>query len=802
MTAIARELRPAWRALAARPGHSLLVIGVLAAGLACTVFLFVLIDAMLLRPLPFPAPQDLMLAGLRADTSLGDVDPVSDRDLLAIREHVAGVADTAGVARSTINLSDLDRPERYNGAHASINLFRVLGVAPMLGRDFIDADGVPGAPPVAMLSYDLWQSRYGGDPRIVGHTIRIDAQAATVIGVMPRDFSFPRREELWVASPLSLTGTSDHYSYWVVLRRHADAQPAAVAAALEAWFAEAARAQPAIFRGAEPRVEPLARMTMDPATRSLFGLLACAALIVLAISCANAANLMLMRAMDERRNLALHVALGATRSRLVTRVLMQSVLLGGVAAGTALLLATVAANWQDGAMHQSEFALRWVHLSIGPTVIALALVTGIAAASIASVLPALHIGDATAAGLAEDSRNVAGHSSRWSRWLLFGQVAMSSALLVCVGALVRSVEGMQRVDLGIDRAHLVTARVLLSPKIYSTVDDQLKMFDRIGEHLRADAGVVDASLGTALPGTYYNDIVGIVPADAHDAGDVLPQIGYAGVDDHFLAAWGVKLDAGRFFDAHDTADGARVAVVDRRFVERFGDGKPILGRSFRIDPRESTNAPVRIVGVVGPVTLEPPGAAPLPTMLVPFRQAPFKIASIAVRTRGDANAFIPRLHELMREVDADTPLYWVRDYAAVLGDMSFDERLVTERFALFGVIALGLAAASLYGVMAFTVVRRTREIGVRRALGAPAWRVLSDLFARLGVQLSLGLGVGLGVGVALSRLVSQSLPSIAASSMLDLGAVAVVLTLVATLAATIPAMRALHVDPMVALRSE
>jgi hypothetical protein len=240
-----------------------------------------------------------------------------------------------------------------------------------------------------MLSYDLWQSRYGGDPRIVGHTIRIDAQAATVIGVMPRDFSFPRREELWVASPLSLTGTSDHYSYWVVLRRHADAQPAAVAAALEAWFAEAARAQPAIFRGAEPRVEPLARMTMDPATRSLFGLLACAALIVLAISCANAANLMLMRAMDERRNLALHVALGATRSRLVTRVLMQSVLLGGVAAGTALLLATVAANWQDGAMHQSEFALRWVHLSIGPTVIALALVTGIAAASIASVLPAL-----------------------------------------------------------------------------------------------------------------------------------------------------------------------------------------------------------------------------------------------------------------------------------------------------------------------------------------------------------------------------------------------------------------------------
>ncbi len=802
MTSIAREFRPALRALAARPGHSLLVVGVLAAGLACAVFLFVLIDAMLLRPLPFPSPQNLLLAGLRADTSLGDVDPVSDRDLLAIREHLADVADTAGVARSTINLSDLDRPERYNGGHASINLFRVLGVAPILGRDFIDADGKPGAPPVAMLSYDLWQSRYGGDAHVIGRSIRVDAQAATVIGVMPRDFSFPRREELWVASPLSLMGTLDRYSYWVVLRRHADAQPVAVTAAFDAWFAEAARAQPERFRGAAPRVEPLARMTMDPTTRSLFGLLACAALIVLAIACANTAHLMLMRAMDDRRNLALHVALGASRSRLVARVLIQSALLGVVAAGIALMLASVASRWQEDAMHQSEFALRWLHLSIGPMVVALALMTGIATASIAAVLPALRIGDTTATEMGENSRNLAGHASRWSRWLLFGQVAMSSALLVCVGALVRSVETMRRADLGIDRTHLVTARVLLPQTIYRTTGDQMRMFERIGERLRADPDVIDASLGTALPGTYYNDVFGVVPAGAQDAGAVLPQVGYAGVDDHFLAAWGVKLEAGRFFDAHDTADGARVAVIDRRFAERFGDGKPILGRSFRFDPRESTSAPVTIVGVVGSVTLEPSGAMPLPTMLVPFRQAPFKIASIAVRTRGDANAFVPRLHELMREVDADTPLYWVRDYTAVLNDMSFDERLVTERFALFGLIALCLAAASLYGVMAFMVVRRTREIGVRRALGAPAWRVLSELFARLVLHLALGLGIGLGVGVALSRLLSQSLPSIAAGSMLDLATVALVLASVAALAAAVPAVRALRVDPMVALRSE
>jgi predicted permease len=800
MNSITREFRPALRTLFARPGHSLLVTCVLAVGLACAVFLFVLVDAMLLRPLPFRAPQELLLAGFRADTSLGDVDPVNARDLLGMREHAAAVADTAGVARSTVNLSDMDQPERYNGAHASINLFRLIGVAPILGRDFIDADGQPGAPATVMLSYDLWQSRYGGDPNIAGRVIRVDAQPATVVGVMPRDFSFPRREELWIAVS-SAPMPSDHYKYWVVMRRHADAQPAAVAAALDAWFDEAARAEPERFRDAAPRVGPLARMTLDPATRNLFGLLACAALLVLAIACGNAANLMLMRAVDDRRNLALHVALGASRSRLLARVTMQSALLGIVAAGVALLLAAFASRWQEEAMHQSEFSLRWLHLSIGPSVVAFAFAIGIVASSIAALLPAARIGDVMAAGMSEDSRTVAGSSSRWSRWLLCGQIAMSSALLLCVATLVRSVEAMQRVDLGIDRTHLVTARLLLSQQRYATAADQTKMFDRIGERLRADADIVDASVGTALPGTYFNNIFGIAPA-AGDIGGKLPQVGYAGVDDHFLGAWGVKLANGRFFDTRDTAQGPRVAVVDQRFAERFGDGHPIVGRSFRVDMDADGSQVVTVVGVIGAVTLEPPGSPSLPTLLVPLRQAPFKIASIAVRTRGDANAFIPRLHELMRDVDADTPLYWVRDYDATLRDISFDERLVTQRFTLFGLIALGLAAASLYGVMAFSVVRRTREIGVRRALGAPAWRVLRELFARTGAQLALGLVVGLAGGEALSSLLAHALPSIAPGSAADFVGVSIVLVVVAAIAAAVPALRALRVDPMTALRSE
>jgi putative ABC transport system permease protein len=264
----------------------------------------------------------------------------------------------------------------------------------------------------------------------------------------------------------------------------------------------------------------------------------------------------------------------------------------------------------------------------------------------------------------------------------------------------------------------------------------------------------------------------------------------------------VKLEEGRFFDNRDAADGMHVAVVDRRFAQRFGNSESIIGKTFRINPRDPQADTVTIVGVIGPVMLEPPGDVPLPTLLVPLHQAPFKIASIAVRTRGAAGAFAPRLNALMHEIDADTPLYWMREYDAIVRDMSYGERLVTQRFGVFGLIALALSAASLYGVTTFLVLRRTREIGVRRALGAPGALILRGLFARVGAQLAAGLALGLGAGLAFARLLTQSLPAIAPSGALDVVGVVAVLAVAALLAVAAPAWRALRVDPMLALRHE
>jgi len=804
MIAFLAELRTAARTIAATPAFSALVIGVLASGLACVIFMLAMLDGFLIRPLPFAQPQQLLQAGFFGDGELGDIFPVTRRDFLQIRRQLDATAQVGGVARHTTNLSDLDKPERYNGGHVSANLFRLLGVAPLLGRDFTDADERPGAPAVAMLSYELWQGRYGGDPAVVGRQIRVDAKPVTVIGVMPKDFSYPRRELIWQPATLAEGMAQDEYAYWVVLRRHDDTGDAAVTAAFETWFADAARAEPERFRNQRPRVEPLSDMVMDRTSRSMLGFMLAAVGMVLLIACANAANLLLTRTLGRRQELAVRVALGASRARLISHLFAESLLLSLVATGVALLLAQAALQWQHVLTRQSEFSLLWLHFGIDGTVISFALVAALVTAVVTGVLPALRAGEsALGDGLRDGGRSVAGGLfARASRVLVIGEIALSCALLICLGTLVRGIERLDHTDLGIDVEHLLTARISLPASTYPDDAARLRLYDRLAERLRADADVVDATIGTALPGTWYNeshDLLadGVVPADG-----ALPRVDSGAVDDHFLAAYGVALQQGRFFDARDTGESPRVAVVDRTFAEQYGEHGSVLGRRFRFDPRDPNGALVTVVGIVGALKLETPGTTAQPSVLLPLRQAPYKIASIAVRTRGDADAFAQRLRDIANEVDPDTPLYWVRDYAAVNRSTNFGEHVVAQSFGVFGLIALALAGAGLYGVTAFGVDQRRREIGVRRALGASGARLLGKLFARSFVQLGIGVAIGIGVGIPFARLLGGSLRTIEPG-----GAGVVLATLAVLMAATaiaivVPARRALRVDPIVALRHE
>jgi predicted permease len=464
MSMLVREFRHALRAIGARPAFSALVVGVLSAGLACVVFMLAFLDGFVLKPLPFAAPDELYQAGFLGDGGLGDVFPVSDQDVLGIRAHLAAVADVAAVARSTINLSDMGLPERYNGGHVSANLFRTLGVAPILGRDFLESDNRPGAPAVAMLSYDLWQNRYGGDRTVVGRQIRVDAHPATVIGVMPQDFSYPRREAVWVAASLAQAAARDEYAYWIVLRRHPGIGEAELQGAFGAWFADAAKAEPERLRNLHPRVEPLANMVMDRTTRAMLGMMLAAVFMVLLIACANAANLLLTRTLGRRQELAIRVALGAGRGRLIADRFAQSLLLSLIAVLVALCIARAGLAWQQAALRESEFTLLWLHFDIDATVVVLALAAALLTAFVSGVLPALHASNAAPSQALQDggarTTGSAGFA-RVSRVLVIGEIALSCALVICVGTLVRGIAAFERTDLGIDTNHLLTARVLL-----------------------------------------------------------------------------------------------------------------------------------------------------------------------------------------------------------------------------------------------------------------------------------------------------------------------------------------------------
>lgn len=804
MNALLEELKSATRSITTRPAFSALVVGVLAAGLACVIFMLVMVNGFVLRPLPFAAPEQLLHAGI-ADTHGSDrLDDVTGRDLVSLRRQLAGSADVAGFDQATVNLSDLDRPERFNGATVSANLWRVLGVAPLLGRDFAPEDERPDAPAVVMLSWELWQQRYRGDPAIVGRTVRVNTQPGQVIGVMPPDFSYPYKEVVWIPARLNEHATTaDDGNYTLVLRRHADVGEGAMQAALDSWFARAAEAEPDRFRGLHMAVEPLAWLTVNRTMRTVLDIMLAAVALVLLVACANAANLLLTRTLGRGQELAIRVALGASRARLTLHLLMQSLLLSLAATAIALSLARIGVAWQQDLFRAaSSGPPNWLRFDLDARVVAQVLAVAVLAAVVTGLLPAWRAGGAALAShLRDGTRSIAGgRFASISRALVVGEIVLSCALLISVGTLVRGIVALDRIQPGIDTTHLLTARLGLFTSTYPTGASQVQLYERLTERLRAEPGVVDASAATVLPLRNSNGLE-VLPEGTPFEGGPLPQVRQGAVDDHFLSAYGVHLLRGRFFDTRDRADGERVAVVDGAFAEHYASGGDVIGRRFRTDPR--ANGPlVTVIGVIAPLRLNSPGDTPQPALLTSLRQDPSRFISLAVRTQGDPAAFAPRLSELMREVDADTPLYWVRDYAAVVRDVTYGERVVAQLFGIFGLVALALAGAGLYGVVAFSVGQRTREIGVRRALGAPDARVLRNVFGRTGWQVGVGLALGLAIGIPFTHLLTGSMPSIAALDPRIVAAAVLVLAVAALLAMAVPARRALRVDPMVALRDQ
>lgn len=807
------EFRAALRSLRMRPAFSALVAGVLAVGLACVLFVAGMINGLIIAPLPFEAPERLYDAGLIDNDDAPDADdfdPLEPRMLLEWREQLAGIAEVAGLSQRTVNLSDGERPERFDGAAVTANLFPLLGVPPMLGRGFTSEDERPGAEPVVLLSERVWRDRYLADPAIVGREIRVNARPARVVGVMPPGFGYPYAEKIWVPATLAREDSGERYM--TVLRRAPDASEAALRAALAAWFAEALRRDPERMRSEarEVGVQPLAWEFVDPPTRRLFWGMGAAVLLVLAIACANVTSLLLTQMAARRQELWLRSALGASRGRLALHLLAQTGLLATLALLVAvplsqlLIEATIAAFEAagDGALPV------WMTFGLDARMIGFSIAAAAATALLTALLPAAQVG--AAAGREAGTRVHSGRGfARAGRLLVIGEVALSCALLIAAGVMVQAIVRLDRFDLGLDTSNVLTARIGLFESAYPDAASRNRYVQRLRERLLADPEIESVTFSSSLPGLIGGNV------DVLEQGRPRPQTGLADsghsfVDEAFAATMRAQLRRGRWFNAGDFVPGTRdedgnrdgVIVVDETFARRFAPGTEVLGRRFALEGGSTGGTRyATVVGVVAPVQMDDIDDPVETAVFEPMRAAP-RFFSVLVRTHGEAMRHADDFVRAVAGIDPDTPAYWVRSYDAVLNQAVIGVRMLSRIFAGFGVVALVLAAAGLYGVVAFAVAQRTREIGVRRALGAPDARVFGSVASRSLWQVGAGLALGLVLGLPFASLIAAPIAHVAQLSAGTWLGVLVFLAGVSMLAIWLPARRALRVDPMTALRHD
>jgi predicted permease len=482
---------------------------------------------------------------------------------------------------------------------------------------------------------------------------------------------------------------------------------------------------------------------------------------------------------------------------MLAHALLLSLLAAAVALAAAQLLVGLTVDAFAAAGDSGP--ARWMRFDLDARMVGAALLAALLTALFAGLLPALKLSSGAVGALREGGRGLAGGGfARLGGVLVMVEIALSAALLVGALVMVQNVRALDGFDLGVRTERVLTARIGLFEAQYPDAAARTRLFERLVERLRAEPEVEDATVSSALPGLNGPNI-GLLP-ESTPAGDAAQSVGYATIDARFGAAYGTRLLAGRWFDGRDGADGAPVAIVDRKFVERQAGGGDPLGRRFRLAPGTPQSRVVTVVGVVEPLTIDDADDTPEGVLLVPQAQDAPPFASLAVRLRGDPAAFKPRLAAVMREIDADTPLYWVRTYDEVLAVANFGQRLLSDIYGAFGLVALLLAAGGLYGVVGFTVVQRTREIGVRRALGASPRGVLATVLGRSAWQSGIGLAAGLALAVPFALALSRSMNGTLSLEPLNWIVVGALLATTTAAASVFPARRALRVDPMVALR--
>lgn len=810
-----QDIRYGARVLLKSPGFSIIAILTLALGIGANSTIFSWVNSTVLNPIP-GMKHATEYAAVTIDGGRNQL-PLSYQDYSDLRDRNHSLSSFLAASTTTMSLTSNGRPEREWGILASPNYFDVLGVHPILGRGFSPSeDSKIGAAPVVVISYRLWQTRFGGDPSIIGRSVEIDRYQFEVVGVAPRGFVGTQTGlsyDLWI--PIAMVGdfygasTTDDLLHnrateWLLCTGHLKSGITLdqAQADLNVLMHQIAAQFPKQHTGnINILVSPLWRAPFGANYYLSFMLLLLLAIsgVVLLLACVNVANLLLVRSVTRRREMAIRLSIGATRWRLVRQLLAESLILAVCGGGIAMLFTLwTAGSLRDFLPPAGEIPLNMT-VSADRTVLLVTFILSILTGVIFGILPALRASSLQPANvLKEEAGSSSGglRKARLSGALVVAQIAMSLLLLVCAGLFIRSVRQAQHFNPGFNPHHVLLDDYDLSGLGYDN-NSGTQFHRQLYDKLQAIPGVQSATIADWVPLGFDIDtdviqVEGYVP-QPHEPMDIQ----YADVGPHFLQTLQIPLVSGREFTPADIHSSQPVAVVNAAFADRYWSHQQAIGKKIG-----AAGVWYTVIGVAQNSDYRTIGQKPQPFFYLPLFQDYARTIAIYVRVAGDPLAFVAPVQDAVHSLDAELPLF---DLATL--DSRIELNTTTQRIASvfvggFGILALILAGIGIYGVLAYTTRQRTHEIGIRMALGAEPGDVLR-LVLRQGLTLAaLGLAFGLAASFALTRILSSELFGVSATDPLTFTAVALILLLVAFLACFIPARRAMRTDPMVALRYE
>jgi len=811
---LAQDLKYGARSLRRNPGFTAVVVVTLGLGIGANTAVFSVVRGVLLRPLPYARGQDVVALHQPAPNA-------GARDLgfsvLDVRDYATltpSLEDVVEYHSMNFTLLGGPEPQRVRTGVVSARFFRLLGVEPVLGRTFRDGEDALGAEPLLVLSHSYWQQKLGGDPHVVGRTFEMNDRVHTVIGVLPPLPGYPDDNDVYMpASACPFRTRPDildnrqvrgyqafaRVKHGVTLER-AQSDVAAVAERLKKEYPDA------YPKGADPTTTlvPVREEMVQHARPTLLVLLGTVGLVLL-IACANVANLSLARLSERGREMGVRAALGADRVRLLRQLLTESTLLallGGVLGlGVAWLTRDALVQFI------TRFTPRADEVRIDGGVLAFPLAATILTGLIVGSLPGLPRFERLASALAGDGRTTSGRASeRMRSALAVSQLALSFMLLIGAALMLRSFAKLQQVETGFRADNVLTMTLDLNWSKYTTPERQadreqiLKIFEPLWDHVRGVPGVVTAGTAWTFPlNSTFSSNGGFMVEGIHQVGQVLPRAEFRGVSPEYFESLGVPLIRGRVFDLNDREDKEPVVVVSLSLARRQWAAEDAVGKRISIDDGEHWS---EVVGVVGDVRQTALAQEPPDLVYVPFAQYPGYTSTLFVRTSGDPAALADSVRAEVGALDPQAVVSNVRTLATIRHEALASPRLTAFLLGLFAFVALAISAAGLAGVIAYSVSRRTREIGIRMALGAAPESVLRMLLGQGLVSVGIGLLVGLVGALGLSRLVSGLLFGVAPTDPACFVGSAIVLVLVALVASFLPARRATGIDPILALRAD